>query len=157
MSSSSSDNQVVYTVEDWLFGCVNFAVPKSAVDNIFAERSVDGSQKYAKEVNVTVGEGEEPNTIDVRLLKADLLKWIILGAGKVNSTSDSDNGWSHSDGGYTLSKDDKKMLKDEANAIYGELEPESVFGIKRIVVHSMGIMPAKRNTDGTIITDVVRP
>ena len=157
MSTSSSDNQQVYTVEDWLFGCVNFAVPKSAVDNILNERSVDGSQKYTKEVNVTVGEGEEPKTIDIRLLKADLLKWIILGAGKVNSTSDSDNGWSHSEGGYTLSPEDKRLLMDEANTIYAELEPESVFGKKKIKVHSMGIMPAKRNTDGTIITDVLRP
>ena len=157
MSTSSSDNQQVYTVGDYLFGCVNFAVPQSAVDTILAQRDVDGSQKYAKEVNVTVGEGEEPKTIDIRLLKADLLKWIILGAGKVNSTSDSDNGWSHSDGGYTLSADDKIMLKDEANAIYEELEPESVIGKKKIKVHSMGIMPAKRNTDGTIITDALRP
>lgn len=146
--STSSDNQQVYTVEDWLFGCVNFAVSKSATDSIFAEREIEPTTPYAERNTLS---------IDVRLLKADLLKWIVLGAGKVNNTSESDNGWSHSDGGYTLSPEDKKMLKDEANDIYAELEPESVFGIKKIKVHSMGIMPAKRNTDGTIITDVLRP
>lgn len=149
MPDTSNDTQKVYTVEDWLFGCVNFAVSQEAVDRIFAERSVDGSQEYAKEINVTVGEGEEPKTIDIRLLKADLLKWIVLGPGKVNNTSDSDNGWSHSDGGYTLSPEDKKLLMNEANGIYEELEPESVFGKKKIRMRSAGIMPAYRDTDRT--------
>lgn len=149
MPESSNDTQKVYTVEDWLFGCVNFTIPQSAIDSVLVQRSVNGSQKYAKEVSVTVGEGEESKTIDIRLLKADLLKWIVLGAGKVNNTSDSDNGWSHSDGGYTLTKDDKKLLTDEANAIYEELEPESVFAKKKIRMRSAGVMPAYRDTDGT--------
>jgi len=144
-----NDTATVYTVEDWLFGCVNFAVSKETVTCILAEREVDGSQKYAKEVNVIVGEGEESKTIDVRLLKADLLKHIVLGAGKVNNTSDQDNGWAHSDGGYTLSPEDKKLMIDEANVIYSELEPESVFGKKKMRMRSAGIMPAYRDTDGT--------
>ena len=148
MSESSANTNNVYTVEDWLFGCVNFAVSQESVTCILAERSVDGSQQYAKIIDVTVGEGEEPKTIDSRLLKADLLKHIVLGAGKVNSTSDQDNGWSHSDGGYTLSKDDKQLLMDEANAIYEELEPSSVFGKKKIRMRSAGIMPAYYDTDG---------
>lgn len=149
MPENANDTQKVYTVEDWLFGCVNFAVSQETADCILNERAVDGTQKYAKMVDVTVGEGEEPKTIDVRLLKADLLKWIVLGAGKVNNTSDQDNGWSHSDGGYTLSPEDKKLLTDEANAIYGELEPESVFGKKKIRMRSAGIMPAERDLDGS--------
>ena len=148
MPDTQNALQNVYTVEDWLFGCVNFAVPESAVKTILAERAIDGTTAYSDRATLD---------IDVRLLKADLLKWILLGAGKVNNTSDSDNGWSHSDGGYTLSKDDKKLLMDEANSIYEELEPESVFGKKKTVVHSMGIMPAKRHLDGTIITEVLRP
>lgn len=149
--SMSNDTAKVYTVGDWLFGCVNFAVSQEATDSIFAERNVDPTQKYAKEVNVTVGEGEEPKTIATRLLKADLIKWIILGPGKVNNTSDQDNGWSHSDGGYSLSKEDKKILMDEANAIYEELEPSSVFGKKKIRMRSAGIMPAYRDIDGNPI------
>ena len=148
--NSSCTAPKFYTVEDWLFGCVNFEVPESAVKSILAQRNVYGSTPYGQ-YDSTEG------MPDKRLLRADLLKWIILGAGKTNNTSDSDNGWSHSSGGYSLSKDDKKLLMDEANAIYEELEPESVFGKKSIKVHSMGIMPAKRNLDGTIITDVLRP
>ena len=129
-----------YTVRDWLFDCVNFAVSDSAVNAILAQREVEGSTLYNQ---------RDTLAIDIRLLKADLLKWIVLGPGKVNNTSDSDNGWSHSEGGYTLTKDDKKLLMDEANAIYAELEPESVFGKKKIRMRSAGIMPAYRDTDGT--------
>jgi len=156
MPVSENDTPKVYTVEDWLFGCVNFAVPQDAVDGIFAERCVDKTQPYAKEVDVTVEEGEEPIKIDVRLLKADLYKWIVLGPGKVNSISDSDNGWSHSEGGYTLSKDDKKLLIAEANAIYDELEPDSVFGKKYTKVHSLGIRPAMRDMDGQPLPRIVK-
>ena len=130
----------VYTVEDWLFGCVNFPVPESAVEAILQQREVNGETPYSD---------RESLETDIRLLKADLYKWIVLGAGKVNNTSDTDNGWNHTDGGYTLSKDDKKLLMDEANAIYEELEPESVFGRKTIRMRSAGIMPAYRDTDGT--------
>lgn len=142
-SSSSLSGQGYsgdYTVRDWLFGCVNFSVPESAVETILCQRDVDGDTDYAD---------KESLPIDIRLLKADLLKWIVLGPGKVNNVSDSDNGWSHSEGGYALSKDDKKMLMDEANAIYEELEPASVFGKKKIRMRSAGIMPAYRDLDGT--------
>ena len=44
---------------------------------------------------------------------------------------------------------DKKLLMDEANAIYAELEPESVFGKKKIRMRSAGIMPAYRDLDGS--------
>lgn len=125
------------TVKDWLFGSVNFQIPDSAVAHVMYERGVE-EDTYLSDA--------EKNTL--RLMKADLYKWIVLGAGKVNNTSDSDNGWSHSDGGYTLSKDDKKLLMDEANVIYAELEPESVFGKKKIRMRSAGIMPAYRDLDG---------
>ena len=135
--TTSGDNQKIRTVGDYLFGCVNFAVPDSAVEHVAHERNYD------------VGDDADSADKDtLRLMKADLLKWIVLGPGKVNNTSDSDNGWSHSDGGYTLSKDDKKLLMDEANGIYAELEPESVFGKKKIRMRSAGIMPAYRDMDG---------
>lgn len=136
--SASSENTAVRTVGEWLFGCVNFAVPGDAVTNITEDRGVD--ETAAKD-------SVETNTL--RLMKADLYKWIILGPGRITDTKDQDNGWAHAGGGYTLSKDDKKMLMDEANAIYEELEPSSVFGKKKIRMRSAGIMPAYRDTDGT--------
>jgi hypothetical protein len=147
MPDNTIDTQKVYTVEDWLFGCVNFSVPQSAVDYICVERGVDPQQSY---------EDAKAGELDLRLLKADLYKWIVLGAGKVNNTSDSDNGWSHSEGGYNMNKDDKKLLMAEANAIYDELEPDSVFGKRYTRVHSLGIMPAKRDVDGEPLPRIVR-
>lgn len=141
MSVCKKDTHNVYTVGDWLFGCVNFAVPSDAVDYICMNRHVAPTASYNDFIQ------RDDNT-DIRLLKADLYKWIVLGPGKVNNTSDSDNGWSHSDGGYTMSEADKRLLLDEANAIYEELEPESVFAKKKIRMRSAGIMPAYRDTDG---------
>ena len=127
----------VRTVGDYLFGCVNFAVPEETVVHISEERNFPASTPKA-----------DVDRNSLLLMKADLFKWIIMGPGKVNNTSDADNGWSHSDGGYTLSEYDKRLMKDEANAIYEELEPESVFGRKKVRMRSAGIMPAYRDTDG---------
>ncbi|SHL73712.1 hypothetical protein SAMN04488494_0607 [Xylanibacter ruminicola] len=136
----SNDTAKVRTVEDWLFGCVNHAVPEETVCQIADDRNIP-LNAASKDVN--------KNTL--RLLKADLLKWIVLGPSKVNDTKDSDNGWSHSGGGYTLDKNDKKLLMKEANDIYEELEPESVFGKTRIRMRSAGVMPTYYDVDGNPI------
>lgn len=140
MSGCANNIYKVYTVGDWLSGCVNFAITVETLNYICVNRGVIPDTPYQDMVG---------GDLDIRLLKADLLKWIVLGASKVNNTSDSDNGWSHSDGGYTLSDDDKKLLMEEANGIYEELEPESVFAKRKIRMRSAGIMPAYRDTDGT--------
>ena len=137
MSENNVAIQKVRTVGDYLFGCVNFAVPDDAVEHVASERNIP-----------VEADASTIDRNDKRLMKADLYKWIILGPGKVDSDKDSDNGWSHSGGGYTLSPEDKKLFMDEANAIYAELEPDSVFGKKKIRMRSVGIMPAYRDTDG---------
>lgn len=138
--SKCCDNASVRTVGDFLFGCVNFAVSSDAVTHVSLERGYDPNTEKAD---------VEENTL--RLMKADLYKWIVLGPSRVSDTKDQDNGWAHSGGGYTLSKEDKKLLMDEANAIYEELEPKSVFGKKKIRMRSAGIMPTYYDTDGTPI------
>ena len=142
MTGCANHTNGVYTVGEWLSDCVNFSVPDGAVVSICAARGIEPDRPYSDM-------GEANGSIDIRLLKADLFKWIVLGPGKVNNTSDGDNGWSHSEGGYTMSKEDKQLLMDEANGIYEELEPESVFAKKKIRMRSAGIMPAYRDTDGT--------
>ena len=138
--STSNDTAKVHTVGDWLFGCVNFAVPEDTAIQIAEDRNVPFS-----------AEKDSVNKNLLRLMKADLQKWYVLGAGKVNDTKDSDNGWSHSGGGYSLSEFDKKLLISEANKVYEELEPESVFGKTRIKMRSAGIMPACYDEDGNPI------
>ncbi|MCR5533715.1 MAG: hypothetical protein K6F47_00850 [Bacteroidaceae bacterium] len=138
--NTSNDTAKVRTVGEWLFGCVNFAVPEETAIQIAEDRNIPFSAD-SKEVAKNI----------LRLMKADLQKWYVLGAGKVNDTKDSDNGWSHSGGGYTLSEFDKKLLIKEANKVYVELEPESVFGKTRIRMHSAGIMPTRYDADGNPI------
>lgn len=139
--SVEPEAETVYTIEQHLYDSINFSIPESAVRGVLKKRGVEGSDEYNPE--------DTEQAPKVRLLYADLLKWICLGAGRTNRVSDSDNGWSHSEGGYTLSKDDKKLLMNEVNAIYEELEPASVFGKRTIRMRSMGIMPALRDVDGT--------
>lgn len=101
-----------YTIEDYILAKVKFEVPVDALYPIFVDREIEAKTPMM-----------DSDRTKVRLAYADLLKWIILGPSKVNNTSDTDNGWTHSSGGYQLTNDDIKELKNEANAIYKELEP----------------------------------
>lgn len=104
-----------YTSLDYLLNKVKFEVPSKAVIGILADRGISPCELYADSDKDTM-----------RLAYADLLKWFVLGPSKVNNTSDSDNGWTHSGGGYDMSDGDRAELKAEANAIYQELEPDSM-------------------------------
>ena len=118
-----------YTVLDYLANKVNFEVCRETVIGILADRGVDPSDMYVDSDKDTM-----------RLAYADLLKWFLLGPSKVNNTSDSDNGWTHSGGGYDMSDDDRVEMKAEANAIYKELEPGSMLKKKssfRIISHGV--------------------
>jgi hypothetical protein len=106
----------IYTVADYLSGKVKFGVNDETLRPILLDRGLD--------LDIPYGDADKST---LRLAYADTLKWFVLGASKVNNTSDSDNGWSHSGGGYELSDTDRRELKEEANAIYQELEPSSVF------------------------------
>ena len=137
-----TDGMGMLTAEEWLVNKVKFEVPRKALTVIMAERGIDGGADMA---------AMEKDRL--RLAYADLLKWMVLGPSKVNNTSDTDNGWTHSGGGYELSDADIKVLKAEANAIYEELEPESALkkkckfrivsgGVKRAVI-PLGILGDK--------------
>ena len=118
-----------YTALDYLANKVNFEVYRETVIGILADRGVDPSDMYVDSDKDTI-----------RLAYADLLKWFLLGPSKVNNTSDSDNGWTHSGGGYDMSDDDRAEMKAEANAIYKELEPGSMLKKKssfRIISHGV--------------------
>lgn len=118
-----------YTVLDYLANKVNFEVYRETVIGILADRGVDPSDMYV-----------DSDKDAMRLAYADLLKWFLLGPSKVNNTSDSDNGWTHSGGGYDMSDDDRAEMKAEANAIYKELEPGSMLKKKssfRIISHGV--------------------
>lgn len=104
----------VLTIGEYLVNKVKFDVPEESVKALLADRELTYETPFF-----------DCDKDTARLAYADMLKWIILGPSKVNNTSDTDNGWTHSGGGYELSDDDISALKAEANAIYSELEPES--------------------------------
>lgn len=135
-----------YTVEDYILAKVKFEVPVDALYPIFIDREIG-----AKSLVVDCDKDK------VRLAYADLLKWMILGPSKFNNTSDTDNGWTHSSGGYQLTSDDIKELKNEANAIYAELEPSSVFGRKTTFrMNSGGIKRANSDLAGNHLPHIIR-
>jgi hypothetical protein len=135
-----------YTVEDYILAKVKFEVPADALCPIFIDREID-----AKSPVTDCGRDK------VRLAYADLLKWMVLGPSKFNNTSDTDNGWTHSSGGYLLTSDDIKELKNEANAIYAELEPSSVFGRKTTFrMNSGGIKRANVDLAGNPLPHIIR-
>lgn len=135
--ASEVDNKV-RTVEDYLFGCVNFAVPEESVGYLLGERDIEAGTPL-----------EELEKKDRELLKADLYVWICMGPSKVNSTSDSDNGWSHSEGGYTLSDDDKDRMLAYAKAIYDKYDEEFEYDDSvSVAISSFGIQPCDYDEAG---------
>lgn len=136
----------IHTLEDALFSKVRFSIPEDTVRTILIERALDGNMAYV-----------DANPADVRLAYADILKWIVLGPSKMNNTSDSDNGWSHTEGGFEISERDRVELKAEANAIYAELEPGSMIKKKssfRITSH--GVKRADFSVFGCPFTHIIK-
>ena len=143
----AKDSEVIaFTVEDYLINKVRFGVPRKALLPILVDRGIAPGESYLS-----------CDRDSVRLAYADLLKWYILGARKVNNTSDSDNGWTHTEGGYELSSDDISVLKAEANAIYEELDSTSVIRKKtsfRVISH--GVKRANVSPDGYYVPHLIK-
>lgn len=136
----------IRTVYTHLVSKVKFDIPEETVLGILAERCLDRNTPFS-----------ECDHVLVRLAYADMLRWLVLGPGKMNNTMESDNGWSHSGGGYELDSDDKKELKAEANAIYKKYEPSSVFGrSSSFRIMSFGIRKAQYGLDGHPLPHLIK-
>lgn len=134
------------TIGEYLVNKVKFEVPEESVKALLADRELTYETPFF-----------DCDKDTVRLAYADMLKWIILGPSKVNNTSDTDNGWTHSGGGYELSDDDISALKAEANAIYSELEPESELKKKSTFrISSHGIKRANYTVWGQPIPHIIK-
>lgn len=136
----------IHTLEDALFSKVRFSIPEDTVRTILIERALDGNMAYV-----------DANPTDVRLAYADILKWLVLGPSKINNTSDSDNGWSHTEGGFEMSERDRTELKAEANAIYAELEPSSMLKKKSSFgITSHGVKRADFSAFGCPLPHIIK-
>lgn len=142
----NTDVVAPYTVEDYLRDKVRFEVPKYTIKPILFDRGI--------EEGVAVTDCDKDT---LRLCYADLLKWIILGASKVNNTSDTDNGWTHTGGGFEISSEDRKLIIKEANAIYSELEPSSsIKSESKFKMMSFGIQQAHTDTAGNSLPHIIQ-
>ncbi len=133
------------TAEEYLLDKIRFSVPSKALLPIFVDRGLDADALAS-----------ESDRDTLRLCYADLLKWVVLGASKVNNTSDTDNGWSHSGGGFEIGAEDRKLFIREANAIYKELEPSSSIkagGTFRMM--SFGVRHANYDTEGNPLPHII--
>lgn len=135
-----------FTAFDYLASRVKFEVPEQTIIGIMYKRGIDRDSLI----------GDNENNV-LELAYADILKWFIIGPSKVNNTSDSDNGWTHTGGGYDLSDEDRSEMKAEANAIYAKLEPESVLKKKSTFrVNSHGVKKANFTPWGTPLPHIVK-
>lgn len=143
--SGNGRHAKIYTIGDYLFDCVNFAIPQGAVNATCIQRGIEPTKTFA-----SVGQRERD------LLKADLYVWICMGPSKVNSTTDSDNGWSHSGGGYTLTDEDKDRLLQIAKSIYEKYDEEfdDIDDSVEVTVSSFGIKPCDYNEAGIAVPHI---
>lgn len=126
----------VLCIDDYLAGSINLDIPKIAITKILVDREIiPGTDIYSVEPELR------------KLCKADLFVWACMGVSRKGSVSEKDNGWEHSDGGFNLTEKDKKLLLDEANAIYEEAG-ENTIGKTRVTITSHGIMRASRTLGG---------
>ena len=136
----------IYTVNDYLINKVKFEMPMKALLGIMHDRELENGIDL-----------EACDKDKVRLAYADMLKWFVLGPSKVNNTSDSDNGWTHSGGGYDMSDNDRSEMKAEANAIYAELEPGSMLKKKSTFrVTSHGVKRANYSPWGVPLPHIIK-
>ena len=135
-----------FTAFDYLASRVKFEVPEQTILGIMYKRCIDRDSLICDNDNDTL-----------ELAYADILKWFIVGPSKVNTTSDSDNGWTHSGGGYELSDEDRYEMKAEANAIYAKLEPDSVLKKKSAFrVNSHGVKRANYSPYGEPMPHIIK-
>lgn len=125
-----------FTIEEYASGIIHFELPEEALASIFAKREIDKDTLFS-----------DVEKQDRDLIEADIYAYVAMAVSKMNSTSDSDNGWSHSGGGYTLTEEDKKRLISMANAIYEQYD-EPLICKRKVKIHSFGIMGANRTING---------
>ena len=155
---NESGEKKVRTVIDYVFGCVNFQISDETAEHICDERGIDPDKTFDElfpkpEADAPDAVADDENIIEPKrtkeLLKADLYVWICMGPTKVNSTSDSDNGWSHSEGGYQLTDEDKDRMLAYAKSIYEKYDEEFDYDDSvEVNVSSFGIQPCDYNEAG---------
>lgn len=115
------------TIEDYLYGCVNFSIPPEGMNSVLLSRKIELGTLYSNM--------EEK---DIKLCEAELYIWISKSPNRIGSVTDKDNDWEHSDGGMTLTSDDRSYFRSLANQIFS-LYGEQPVGASKIRITSYGV------------------
>lgn len=132
MSDNLNHTATGMTVEDYLYGCVGFGVPESAISTILFDRGVE--------------QGSSVLSLDKKvkdLCKADLYMWCVTAPSVMGTVEDANGSWKHKEGGTELTATDKKHLRSMANSIY-ELYGEKTVNSK-FRLFSFGISMCKNS------------
>lgn len=94
-----------------------FPIPDATIEDVCERRglTVDGDIDTATRAAASF-----------RLATADIYKWLAFCPSSV-----SENGIS-----FSISESDRRRFLDEANKIYGELEPDEIYGLSTITDRS---------------------
>lgn len=94
-----------------------FPIPDATIEDVCERRglTVDGDIDTATR-----------SSASFRLATADIYKWLAFCPSSV-----SENGIS-----FSISESDRRRFLDEANKIYGELEPDEIYGLSTITDRS---------------------
>lgn len=94
-----------------------FPIPDATIDEVCAKRGLVADNENDKETRTSAA---------FRLATADIYKWLAFCPSSV-----SENGIS-----FSISESDRRRFLDEANKIYGELEPDGIYGLSTITDRS---------------------
>ena len=129
------------TIEDYLYGCVNFPIPSEAINTALLKQN---KRSAGTLVQSTLYASMEEKDID--LCEAELYLWICTSPSRLGSVTDKDNDWEHADGGITLSDADRKYYRSLANDIYSRYSITPV-GQPKVKILNFGEKHCNNDTD----------
>lgn len=112
------------TIEQWLTGSVDFNLSETNIQKVLFDRAVEA--------------GTPAEAVSLRTRKlcyADILMFMVRSSVTTGGELISDGGWQHQKSAKNVF--DRNALLDEANAIYGLYEPESVVTTGRIKMKNL--------------------
>ncbi len=130
--------EMTTTIKDFLIGCPNFSIDESLINAILVKMGISA------DTDVAAMDEKQRDLCEAKLYET-IAKTTPSRRG---STSDADNGWSHSDGGHTFTSEDRRNYLALANEIYAKYDMPLV-GKKVYRIHSLGVKPCNYSINGT--------
>lgn len=114
----------IVTIESYLRASVGFEISDAALMKIRVDRSI----ALGTDVTTMTLEAKE-------LAYADCLMYGVNSPSQVQGAKEGDFGWSHQAGSSTLSITDKRLMREQANAIYRKYGTEVIPTVKLMTLN----------------------